>query len=261
MTVSWRSNIGKDFKYNIGFNLSDVKNKVIDLRGYKSSTTELTAKIEGQPLNAIFGFETLGICDNQELYDKYAPMMQKYNPKWGMGDIIIKDRTGEGVINDEDRTVIGNSIPRFTFGLNLGFEYKGFDFSCFFQGVGKADGYVTMEAIQLMGINGARKEHYKESFNPQDPKPGAYFPRILSSDYNYAYMSHWVQDASYIRLKNLQIGYSFKIKGLNQLRVYASGENLFTATKYRTWDPETPVGARGFYPNVAVYSMGVNLNF
>ena len=134
LTVSWRSNIGKDFKYNIGFNLSDVKNKVIDLRGYKSSTTELTAKIEGQPLNAIFGFETLGICDNQELYDKYAPMMQKYNPKWGMGDIIIKDRTGEGVINDEDRTVIGNSIPRFTFGLNLGFEYKGFDFSCFFQG-------------------------------------------------------------------------------------------------------------------------------
>ena len=261
LTVSWRSNIGKDFKYNIGFNLSDVKNKVIDLRGYKSSTTELTAKIEGQPLNAIFGFETLGICDNQELYDKYAPMMQKYNPKWGMGDIIIKDRTGEGVINDEDRTVIGNSIPRFTFGLNLGFEYKGFDFSCFFQGVGKADGYVTMEAIQPMGINGARKEHYKESFNPQDPKPGAYFPRILSSDYNYAYMSHWVQDASYIRLKNLQIGYSFKIKGLNQLRVYASGENLFTATKYRTWDPETPVGARGFYPNVAVYSMGVNLNF
>ncbi|MCS2668770.1 TonB-dependent receptor [Bacteroides fragilis] len=85
LTVSWRSNIGKDFKYNIGFNLSDVKNKVIDLRGYKSSTTELTAKIEGQPLNAIFGFETLGICDNQELYDKYAPMMQKYNPKWGDG--------------------------------------------------------------------------------------------------------------------------------------------------------------------------------
>ncbi len=60
------------------------------------------------------------------------------------------------------------------FGLNLGFEYKGFDFSCFFQGVGKADGYVTMEAIQPMGINGARKEHYKESFNPQDPAGGLF---------------------------------------------------------------------------------------
>lgn len=261
LTISWRSSIGKDFKYNIGFNLSDVQNKVLDLRGYKSSTTALTAKLEGQPLNAIFGFETLGICDNQELYDKYATMMKKYNPKWGMGDIIIKDRTGEGVINDEDRTVIGNSIPRFTFGLNLGFEYKGFDFSCFFQGVGKADGYVIMEAIQPMGLNAARKEHYEEVFDPQNPKAGAYFPRVLSSEYNYANMSHWVQDASYIRLKNLQIGYSFKIKGFNQLRVYASGENLFTATKYRTWDPETPVGARGFYPNVAVYSMGVNLNF
>ena len=135
VSIGWQDKIG-DLSYYVKANLSDVKNKVIDLRGYKSSTTELTAKIEGQPLNAIFGFETLGICDNQELYDKYAPMMQKYNPKWGMGDIIIKDRTGEGVINDEDRTVIGNSIPRFTFGLNLGFEYKGFDFSCFFQGVG-----------------------------------------------------------------------------------------------------------------------------
>ena len=70
LTVSWRSNIGKDFKYNIGFNLSDVKNKVIDLRGYKSSTTELTAKKEGQPLNPNFGYENLGICDNQELNKK-----------------------------------------------------------------------------------------------------------------------------------------------------------------------------------------------
>lgn len=131
----------------------------------------------------------------------------------------------------------------------------------FFPGVGKADGYVTSEAIQAMGINSARKEHYEDTFNPENPKSGCYFPRVLSSDYNYGNMSHWVQDASYIRLKNLQVGYTFKMKGINQLRVYASGQNLFTITKFRTWDPETAVGARGFYPNVAVYSMGVNLNF
>lgn len=261
LTLNWRSNVGKDFKYNIGFNLSDVKNKVLDLRGYKSATDELTARIEGEALNAIFGWETLGICETQEDYDKYAEIMKTYNPKWGIGDIIIKDRDGSKSIDAEDKKVIGNSIPRFTFGLNLGFEYKGFDFSCFFQGVGKADGYVTEEAIKSMGNNSARIEHYKETFNPADPKPGAYFPRILSSDYNYGNMSHWVQDASYLRLKNLQVGYSLKVKGFNKLRVYISGQNLFTATKFRTWDPETAVGARGVYPNVAVYSFGVNLNF
>lgn len=261
LTLNWRSSIGKDFKYNVGFNLSDVKNKVTDLRGYKSPTSNLTTKMEGEALNAIYGWETLGICENQEMYDKYASLMKTYNSKWGIGDIIIKDRKEDGKIDADDKTVIGNSIPRFTFGLNLGFEYKAFDFSCFFQGVGKADGYVTSEAIQAMGINSARKEHYEDTFNPENPKSGCYFPRVLSSDYNYGNMSHWVQDASYIRLKNLQVGYTFKMKGINQLRVYASGQNLFTITKFRTWDPETAVGARGFYPNVAVYSMGVNLNF
>ena len=260
-TINWRSNIGKDFKYNIGFNLSDVKNEVTDLRGYKSPTTALTAKIEGSPLNAIFGWETLGICETQEQYEKYAKLMHTYNKNWGVGDIIIEDRNGDKKIDADDKTVIGNSIPRFTFGLNLGFEYKGFDFTCFFQGVGKADGYVTSEAIQPMGINSARKEHYEEMFNPENPQKGMYYPRALSSDYNYGYFSHWVQNAAYIRLKNLQLGYSFKLKGFNQLKVYLSGQNLFTLTKFRTWDPETEVGARGLYPNVAVYSMGVNLNF
>ena len=74
-------------------------------------------------------------------------------------------------------------------------------------------------------------------------------------------MEHWVQDASYLRLKNLQIGYTFDIKGFNRFRVYLSGQNLFTITNFRTWDPETPVGSRGSYPQVAVYSAGINLNF
>lgn len=261
LTLNWHSTIGKDFQYNVGFNLSDVRNKVTDLKGYKSPTTDLTAKIEGETLNAIYGWETLGICEDQEMYDKYAKVMQTYNNNWGIGDIIIKDRDNNGRIDAYDKTVIGNSIPRFTFGLNLGFTYKNFDFSSFFQGVGKADGYVTYEAIQPMGINSARRDHYEDSFDPANPRSGCYYPRILSSDYNYGNMSHWVQNAAYVRLKNLQIGYTFNIKNINKLRVYLSGQNLFTITSFRTWDPETAVGARGMYPHVAVYSMGVNLNF
>ena len=261
LTLNWKSNIGKDFKYNIGFNLSDVKNEVVDLRGYESPTDALTTRIEGEPLNAIFGWETLGICEDEATYEKYKDVMKTYNNNWGIGDIIIKDRSGNGSIGAEDKTVIGNQIPRFTFGLNLGFEYKGFDFSCFFQGVGKADGYVLDELLTPMGLNSARKEHYYETFDPANPKPGCYFPRVLETTYNYGYMDHWVQDASYIRLKNLQIGYTFNIKGFSKFRVYLSGQNLFTITNFRTWDPETPVGSRGSYPQVAVYSAGINLNF
>lgn len=260
LTVNWRSNIGKDFKYNVGFNLSDVKNKVTNLHG-ASTSESLTVRMEGQPLNSIFGYETLGICEDQATYEKYAKTMHTYDNRWNIGDIIIKDRNGDGKINSEDKTIIGNSIPRFTFGVNLGFEYKNFDFSCFFQGVGKADGYVTQEAIMPMGINSARVEHYEEAFDPANPKPSCYFPRVLSSEYNYGNMSHWVQNAAYLRLKNLTLGYTIQTKGSASLRIYASGQNLLTITKFRTWDPETAVGARGFYPNVAVYSMGVNLKF
>lgn len=263
-TINWQSKIGKDFNYRIGLNLSDVKNEVIDLKGYKSPTTNLTARIEGQPLDAIFGYKTLGICETQEQYEQYAAQMKTFNPKWNVGDIIIDDRDKNGRIDADDKTVIGNSIPRYTFGVNLGFDYKRWDFSCFFQGVGKADGYVTYEAIQGLnggGVNCPRIEHYEKTFDPNNPKPGAYFPRTLKSTYNFENMSHWIQDASYVRLKNLQIGYTFNIKGFNKFRVYLSGENLFTITKFMTWDPETPVGSRTSYPHISVYSAGVNLIF
>lgn len=262
LTIGWRDQIGRDFAYHINFNISDVKNEIIDLRGYKSPTDELTTRIEGEPLDAIYGWKTLGICETQEQYDKYSKVMKTYNANWGIGDLIIDNLNKDDKIDSEDKTVIGNSIPRYTFGLNVGFEYKNFDFSCFLQGVGKADGYVTAEALKAMGINSARKEHYENTFNPANPKPGAFYPRILqNADYNYAYMSHWVQNAAYVRLKNLQLGYTFKLPKLQRLRMYVSGENLLTLTKFRTWDPETPVGTRGSYPNISIYSFGVNLSF
>lgn len=264
LTISWRDKIGKDFNYNIGFNLSDVRNKITDLRGYKSPTGDLRARIEGEPIDALYGWETLGICTNQEQYEKYKDLMQTYNGNWNIGDIIIKDRNDDGKIGAEDKTVIGNIIPRFGFGLSLGFEYKGLDFSCFFQGVAKVDGYVKDELIIPMGIYSALKEHYTDSFNPEDPNPNAFYPRVTNSwMYNYANMSHWVQDASYIRLKNLQVGYTFNVAkmGIEKVRLMLSGQNIFTLTKFRVWDPEIKPGNRNTYPQVAVYSFGVNLLF
>lgn len=263
LTLNWRDKIGKDFSYHIGFNLSDVKNKVLDLQGYKSPTENLTTRIEGQPIDAIYGWKTLGICETKEEYEKYKDIMKTYNPNWTIGDIIIEDRDGNKKIDADDKEIIGSGIPRYTYGISLGAEYKGFDLSVFFQGVGKADGYVTHEGIAPMGTNGARKDHFRDSFNPADPQSGKYYPRISSvgNEYNYGNMSHWVQDASFLRLKNLQLGYNFKLKKIERLRLYFSAENVFTITKFRTWDPETSIGTRGHYPNVATFSFGTNLTF
>lgn len=266
LSLNWRDKIGEDFTYTVGFNLSDVKNKITDLKGYKSPTGSLTTRIEGQPIDAIYGWESDGICTTQEQYEAQKELMKTYNVNWSMGDLIIKDRNKDNKIDSQDKTVIGNSIPRFGFGLNLGFEYKKFDFSCFFQGVGKADGYVTEESIRPMGIHSARVDHYTDSFDPKSANPNteAYYPNMYNTwVYNYANMSHWVQDASYIRLKNLQIGYTFNLPkvGIEKLRLMLSGQNLFTLTRFRTWDPETKVDTRNLYPNVAVYSFGVNVVF
>lgn len=263
LSLEWRDKIGDDFNYSIGFNLSDVKNKVLDLQGYKSPSNSLTTRIEGEPLNAIYGWETLGICTTEEQYNKYSEIMKSYNINWGIGDIIIKDRNNDHVIDASDKTVIGNQIPRFNYNMNLGFSYKNWDFSCLFQGVGKVDGYMGIDVLEPLGTKTALKEHYTESFNPQNPNPDAYYPRMLnSSRLNYGNFSHWVQDASYLRLKDIQLGYTFDLKKykINSLRLSISGQNLFTITKFRVFDPESNINSYS-YPNVSTVSFGLNLTF
>lgn len=261
ITMNWRDQIGENFSYNIGFNLSDVKNKITDLRGYKSPSSSLEARIEGEPLDALYGWETLGICQDEAQYKQYKDVMKTYNENWNIGDLIINDRNHDGVISAEDKTVIGNQIPRFCYGINLGFSYKNLDFSCFLQGVGKVDGFLGRDVIEPLGVMSALEEHYTDSFDPKHPSSDAYYPRILSSwRHNYDNFSHWVQDASYLRLKNIQIGYSFSFPKakIEKLRLTLSGQNLFTITKYRVFDPENSLNGISF-PNVAVYSFGVNL--
>lgn len=257
LTLNWQDQI-KDFKYNVSFNLSDVRNKVTDLKGYKAPTNNLTILREGDPINSIFGWEVLDICRTDEDYEKYKDQMATISTKFGKGDLIYKDRNNDGIIDGDDKTIIGNQIPRYTFGLRFGAEYKNFDFSCFFQGVAKCDGYLTYETqYQLFNTDNSYSENHID----------APYPRILGlHNYNTVnYSSFWVQDASYIRLKNIQLGYTFDILkkyGISNLRVYFSGENIATITKYKGFDPESTIGMRGWmYPLVGVYSLGLNLSF
>ena len=108
------------------------------------------------------------------------------------------------------------------------------------------------------------EEHYYDSFDPSNPTTGKYYPRMtMANRLNYANMSHWVQDASYLRLKNLQVGYTFKFgekSPIERTRIYFSGSNLFTLTNYRVFDPENGLNTTSF-PNSRVYSIGANVTF
>lgn len=258
LTINWRDQI-KDFKYNISFNLSDVRNKVVDLKGYKAPTNALTILREGEPINALFGWEAIGICRTQEDYERYKDQMSSISNKFAIGDIIYKDIDGNGTVNGDDKKVIGNQIPRYTFGLRLGMEWKNFDFSCFFQGVAKCDGYLTYEAQNSLYDT-------SNSFEPTTNMQAKY-PRLMpDSHYTYtSYSSLWVQDASYVRLKNITLGYTFKQLnkyGISNLRAFLTGENVATITGYDGFDPESPIGMRGWmYPLVGVYSFGLSLTF
>lgn len=264
LTINWQDQINSDFSYNVNFMLSDVRNKILDMHGYKSPTSSLTTRIEGEPIDALFGWQTLGLADTQEKYEQYKDVMLTYNSNFSMGDIIIEDLDKDGKITEADKKIIGNQIPRYTFSLNLGFNYKALDFSAMFQGVGKVDGFLGRDIIEPLGSQTAMEEHYYDSFDPSNPTTGKYYPRMtMANRLNYANMSHWVQDASYLRLKNLQVGYTFKFgekSPVERTRIYFSGSNLFTLTKYRVFDPENGLNTTSF-PNSRVYSIGANVTF
>ncbi|TAJ12065.1 SusC/RagA family TonB-linked outer membrane protein [Marinilabiliaceae bacterium JC017] len=270
LTINHRNKIGQ-VGYFIGLNLSDVKNKVVefsDKEGWVSGDINIVR--EGDPLWAYYGLEADGLFQSEaEINDPNTPLHPNHST-YKPGDIRYKDQNGDGEINDEDRVVMGSNLPRYTFGINLGFDYKNFDFSCLFQGVGKVDAYLNAGAI----MQGPSREMFTvesalDRWTPDNRD--ASYPRIEARSNKNSVManSFWIQDASYIRLKNLQIGYKLPKKwlegtGIEKVRFYAGGTNLLTFTNLPDgWDPETNNvwGSAYFYPPVSLYCLGVMVNF
>lgn len=110
LTVNWQDQINSDFSYNVNFMLSDVRNKILDMHGYKSPTSSLTTRIEGEPIDALFGWQTLGLADTQEKYEQYKDVMLTYNSNFSMGDIIIADLDKDGKITEADKRL---SVTRY----------------------------------------------------------------------------------------------------------------------------------------------------
>lgn len=249
-TLNYR-NSNHAFKYGANANFATLINSVEKLQ-----TREV-----GQSLNSFFGYKMEGIYQNQAEID--AHLSGTLNPSVKPGDIKFADLNNDGIINSDDRTFTGDAIPDFTYGVTVFANYKGFDFSCMFQGVEGVDKY-----------NDAKKivDYDTRPFNYTTHILGAWdgegtsnsIPRVTFEDNGSSKQSSiYVEDASYFRLKNIEIGYTVNaIQGLQDLRFYISGQNLLTSTKYTGLDPEsTDTTDKGTYPLASSVLFGINVKF
>ncbi|OFX32002.1 MAG: hypothetical protein A2W90_07950 [Bacteroidetes bacterium GWF2_42_66] len=258
------SNWERAFKYEIGFNISDVKNKVLDLKGVNKTGT--TVNHEGYPMYSIYGLEADGLISEDDFDDQGTYLHAKQYGTIAPGDIKYIDQNNDSIINSNDYKIIGETIPRFTFGFNFNAKYKNFDFGLFLQGVGKADGLIRDQGIMPFLMGGTVQEQHKDRWTPENQD--ASFPRFAFNETNNEQTSSfWMRNAAYMRLKNLQVGYSLpqsvirKIKA-QQFRVYLSGQNLLTIDNFWDgYDVEAPVGNGGYYPQVKTYSIGIDVKF
>ena len=268
--VAWRERKGS-FNYWINANIADAQNELIEYLGatvIQPGTTEL---LEGHSINSIYGYKTDGLFQTQEEADEHA----FHSSVTGAGDVKYLDLNGDGQITTGNQTeedhgdlvYLGNSNPRYTFGLQGGFNWKGLDFMVFFQGVGERvfllDKTLSMPYFRAWF---GPQEHNLDYWTPENTD--AFWPRLyVKGEHNYEPSDKWVQDAAYIRLKDLQIGYTFPDEllsrlAIEKLRIYIAGHDIWEATgAFDFIDPETPDQATFQYPFRRTYTVGLNLNF
>ncbi|AWG23305.1 SusC/RagA family TonB-linked outer membrane protein [Flavobacterium faecale] len=279
LTANYKKVI-KDFSFSLGGNISFIQNKVLSLNGEGSliqtgsanALYNISRTVAGQPLASFYGYQMEGIFQNQSEVNSSAIL-----PNTKPGDVKYKDLNGDGVINDNDKTFIGSAFPKYTYGINLDMTYKQFDFTAFFQGsqgnkiFNSTDRWLEADLASNSNTNALNRWTGEGTSNSV---PRATFD---NSGNNAQISSRFVKDGSYLRLKNVQIGYTLpdsildKI-AISKLRLYVSGQNLLTFTKYDGLDPEVGVDNtqnspldigidRGRYPSVRTISLGLDVNF
>ena len=266
-----------DFSYRIGFNGTYTKRRW--LRYGDSENTPDWLKLTGKEVGAQVGFISQGLFQSQEEIDNSPLIVGK---AVRVGDIKYTDRNGDGVISyEQDRGYIGKSAyPKFVGGFTLNGAWKGFDMTALFQGALGRD--VALTGVYSSGVmdntsmtrpfyHGGNSPKYLVEDSWREDNPGGEFPRLslVPASSNNAYSSSfWYRKGDYLRLKSLQIGYTFpqrwiKIVGMDNLRVYAEGQNLMTISQLSKYniDPEQPGVSNGYYPQQRVISMGLKLIF
>lgn len=282
LSLSWNDNIG-DFKYNIGVNGAYNKNVVGEIptadgmiHGYTNmlyaNSEEFYRAENGHAVGYFWGYQTNGIFQNQA---DIATWKAANNGKNGIlqpdvqpGDVKYVDQNKDGVIDTKDKVDLGNGMPKMNIGFNLGFQYKGFDFSV------NASGAIGNKIVQAYGQNGGQSNYTTEILNRwTGDGTSNRIPRVTVSNVNWQFSDLYIHSGDYLRISNISLGYDFAklihLKAISQCRVYGSVQNAFTFTKYNGMDPEIgPVVESwvsgvdlGYYPRPRTVLVGVNLKF
>ena len=293
LSLSWNDKIGKDFQYNVGWNMAYNHNEVTEVKSnqtYNNGGKDLLAENtgymarfeEGHPIGYFWGYKTEGVMQNEADVQAYLDKNCKgnaANSKQGTGikpgDLKFVDVTGDGVVNDDDKTELGDPHPDVTMGITLGASYKGFDlsvtgFGAFGQQVARSFRKFTDGEFENFTTEVYDYWHGEGTSNK--------YPLLahMNAGPNWQTISDiYIEDASYFRLQNLTVGYDFtkiwKNSPFQQLRLYFAAQNLFTITGYKGMDPEngTAIGSDswvtgvdvGNYPQPRTYMVGVNVKF
>ncbi len=287
LQLDWQDQIN-DFRYSISGNLTTIKNEVTSMGdggpmpGGNERVGDVTLTREGYPIGSFYGWKVIGVFQNQAQID--ASHMKDHEPR--PGDLIFEDANGDGKLTDDDRVDLGSPFPKVSYGLNINLAYKNLDLTAFFQGVAGNKIFRTFKYYthQKTGYFNSPASILEDAWRApgtlgtDDPGNPSNTEFQIHSDprLNTRASSYYVENGSYLRLKNLQIGYTFprewtsKAK-ISNLRVYVGAQNLFTITKYNGLDPElagndndnpTDYGIdRSHYPQARTYMVGLNMAF
>lgn len=278
LSVNWNHKVG-DVSYQIGVNVDDSQNKLVKYTGANVIQEGTVARLEGYSLNTIWGYKTDGYWSSRQEYLDYKAANPGYSTfsdnmisggdvkylAQGKADHTIGtgDATPE---NPGDLVNLGTTNGRYLFGINLSAQWKGFDVSLFFQGVGKRTFLINAETIAPLARSYEMPWTIHRDYWTED-NPNAFFPRIINqSTYNYKPSDKWAQDGSYIRLKNVQLGYTIPVskKIVQNLRVYIAGTDVWEhSSVLSVFDPEVGNDTKknSYYPFFRTWTTGVNLTF
>lgn len=277
LVLNYRNQIGSEFNYNVGINLSSYKTTVTKLNSeYLSGSVSRT--YVGGPIGRFYGYKKIGIFQTQEEVDNYVNKDgTKIQPNAAPGDFKFAKFGETGALNDnDDRVFIGNPNPDLIYGFNLGCSFKNFDVSFAFQGTIGNDIWNTAKGtLSSVGRQNALAEAYTNAWK-KEGDINVEYPRVdlSNANNNMRSSSFYVEDGSYLRLQNMQIGYTLptelcKKTGLfSSCRFYISGQNVFTLTGYSGLDPELGISSplnmgvdTTRYPSSRTFTLGVNLQF
>lgn len=264
LALDHQNKVGK-LNYNINGNVSFIKNELTSLNGGDVIYGDRVKSDMGYALFTLWGYKYEGIyktdAEAQEYLFGYAADEISYHA----GDAKFTDLNNDGKIDDADKTDIGNAFPWITYGLNIGADYSGFDVQLFFQGVAGNEIYnAVRERTEGKGDVATLSTAMRDVWTTANPY--GTIPNPYGSSLNMANSSRFVESGSYLRLKNIQLGYTLpasitKKANINRARIYLSGSNLFTFTNYTGYDPEVGSGVDyGNYPQSRTITLGVNLD-